>query len=205
MWMEGEKYPFPGYPRGHLIVNSEHGYSNFSVLKHLIKTKIFNENWHRLERKEEIDLSACDEVYKLAHDMRHDFMPTDKCAPAVREIAKNIKHPVWRSILQAIFQEDDAYRWRFQFMFKFLDKKDILGSLDYAFEMLEHAEVTGDMKERVRLVRRIVMNLAFDPKYSHFFTEFFENVDFEKCKLGKADLYYLRAKYFKADYPEEQY
>ena len=204
MWMEGEKYPFPGYPRGHLIVNEPGKFSPYSKLKHTIKTEIFNKNWWRLERGEAIQLEVS-EIEKLVHELRYDMMPHEKCAPAVREIAENLTHPLWRTILRAIFQEDDAYRWRFQWMARYLDKKDPIGSFDKAMEMLEHAEVIDDMKERIRLIRRVLLALWKDPTYAKYWIDFVQNVDLKKIQLTKADKYFFRAKYFKVDYPENQY
>lgn len=200
MWMEGEKYPFPGYPRGHLL------YGTLSKLKHVIKTQFFNENWWRLERNEGLEVQKpLKTIYELAQNLRHDMLPVEKCAPAVREIHKNLSHPLWRDILTYIFQEDDAYRWRFQWLTRYLDKKDPIGSFDRAMEMLEHAEVVDDMKERIRLIRRILLELWKDPVYASYWIEFVQNVDLKKLKLTKADKYFFRAKFFKVDYPEYEY
>jgi hypothetical protein len=38
MWLEGEKYPFPTYPRGYMLFGS------LSKLKHEIKNQVFNDN-----------------------------------------------------------------------------------------------------------------------------------------------------------------
>lgn len=206
MWMEGEKYPFPGYPRGHLIVNPDGTFAPYSRLKHTIKTLVFNANWWRLDKGEAIELQqALVEIQKLAEELKYDMMPHERCAPAVREIADNLSNPLWRTILRAIFQEDDAYRWRFQWMARYLDKKDPIGSFDKAMEMLEHAEVIDDMKERVRLIRRVLLALWKDPEYAQYWIDFVQNVDLKKIQLTKADKYFFRAKYFKVDYPENQY
>jgi hypothetical protein len=205
MWMEGEKYPFPGYPRGHLITNG-HTFSPYSRLKHEIKNQIFNENWARIERKEPLQTAeACKNIYAIAEELRYDMMPLERCAPAVREIAKNLSHTQWRDILTAIFQEDDAYRWRFQWMTQFLSKKDPIGSFDKAMEMLEHAEVVTDMKERIHLIRVVLLELWKDPTYARYWIEFIQNADLKKLKLTKADKYFFRAKYFKVDYPYYEY
>lgn len=200
MWMEGEKYPFPGYPRGHLL------YGSLSPLKHNIKVQIFNENWWRLERGEQIDIEeACKNIYELAKKSKYDMMPYEKLAPAVKEMYNSFTHPQWKLILSYIFQEDDAYRWRFQWMSQFLKKKDPIGSFDYAMEMLEHAEVIGDMKERIRLIRRIMLELWKNPEYLKYWTDFMEKVDLKKIRMTKADKFYMRAKYFKVDYPYAEY
>lgn len=200
MLMEGEKYPFPGYPRGHLL------YGTLSKLKHEIKNQIFNENWWRLERGESVDITeACKNIYELAQKSKYDMLPPEKMSPAVKEIYKNLSHPAWRDILTYIFQEDDAYRWRFQWLVPFLDKKDPIGSFDRAMEILEHAEVVGDMKERVRLVRRVMLELWKDPEYAKYWIDFVQNANLKKMKLSKADKYFFRAKYFKVDYDKFDY
>ena len=205
MWMEGEKYPFPGYPRGHLIVNSADAFSPYSVLKHTIKTKLFNENWFKIEKGESVDMSASEAIFAIAQSLRHDMLPADKCAPAVREMYKNFSHPMWRDILTCIFQEDDAYRWRFQWIFQFIKKEDPIGSFNYAMHMLENAEVIDDMKERINLIRTVLLELWKDPKRAKYWIEFVKNANLKKLQLTKADKYYFRAKYFKVDYPHNQY
>lgn len=200
MWMEGEKYPFPGYPRGHLL------YGTFSKLKHEIKVQIFNENWHRIDRGETVDIAkATENIKMLLEKSRHDMMPFEKLAPAIKEMHRCLRSPMWRDILTYIFQEDDAYRWRFQWLTQFLSKNDPIGSFDKAMEMLEHAEVIGDMKDRIRLIRRVLTNLWKDPYYAQFWIDFVQKADLKKLKLTKADKYYFRAKYFKVDYPYFDY
>lgn len=201
MWMEGEKYPFPGYPRGHLISNRPDVFSPYSKLKHLIKTRLFNDNWYRIDKGERVEVD-CTPIYEMAHELRHDMMPIGKCAPAVREIYRCLSHPQWRDIITMIFQEDDAYRWRFQWIIPHLSKKDPIGSFDRAMELLEHAETTDDMKDRVRLFRRVLLELWKDPYYAQFWIDFVQNLDMKKVTLTKADKYFFRAKYFRVDYKD---
>lgn len=201
MWMEGEKYPFPGYPRGHLIVNEPGKYSPYSRLKHEIKNRIFNENWYRIERGAEVTIDS-QEIFALAESLKYDFMPVERCAPSVREINKWLPNSPWRDIITCIFQEDDAYRWRFSYMAQFLDKKDPIGSFDKAMSILEHAEVIDDMKDRVRLIRRVLLKLWENPEYAKYWIHLVKNMDMEKVKLTKADLYYFRAKHFRPDYKD---
>ena len=72
-------------------------------------------------------------------------------------------------------------------------------------EMLEHAEMVSDMKERVRLIRRVMMELFKDPYIAQKWIDFVQTVDFKKIRLSKADKYFFRAKYFKVDYPWYEY
>lgn len=197
MWMEGEKYPFPGYPRGHLL------YGSLSKLKHEIKNQIFNENWWRLEKNEPITIEmACENIYSLAKQHHYDFMPYEKLSPAVKEMHKGLSHPIWRDIITFILQEDDGYRFRFQWLMQFISKKDPIGSFDRGMELLEHAEVVDDMKERVRLIRRIMLELWKDPYFAKFWTDFVRNGNIKGMKLSKADKFYFRAKYFRTDYKD---
>jgi hypothetical protein len=200
MWMEGEKYPFPGYPRGHLL------YGSLSKLKHEIKNQIFNENWWRLEKGEPIDIEkACENIYELAKKSHYDFMPYEKLSPAVKEIHRNLSHPVWKEVISYIFQEDDGYRFRFQWLMQQMTKKDPIGSFEKGMALLEHAEVVGDMKERVRLIRRVMLELWKNPEYARYWVEFIQKADLKKMHLSKADKYYMRAKYFRTDYPFYEY
>lgn len=200
MWMEGEKYPFPGWPRGHLL------YGTFSKLKHEIKVQLFNNNWWRLEAGEPIEVEeALENIYQLADESKNNILPIEKCAPVIRELHQVIPHKTWRDIICYILQEDDAYRFRFQWMSRYLDKKDPIGSFEKAMTMLEHAEVTEDMKDRVRLIKRILLELWKDPYYAQFWIAFVHRLNKKKVKLSKADKFYFRAKYFKVDYPYFEY
>lgn len=195
MQMEGEKYPFPGFPRGVLL------FGTLSPLKHWIKNYIFNENWHRLEQGLPIDMSKEKEIFELFEKTRYDMLPIEKCCPAVQEMWRAMTvvgiNQTWKEIICFILQEDDAYRFRFQWMMKFHHK-----GFDYMWQMLEHAEVIGDMKERVRLFRRIFgVIIKINPKLLAFLNE----LNVKKVRLSKADKYFFRAKYFKVDYPEYQY
>jgi hypothetical protein len=200
MWMEGEKYPFPGYPRGHLL------YGTLSKLKHEVKNQILNENWWRLERGEPVTIDeATKNLTELAQVSKYDMMPYEKLCPAVKELYRNLKSPLWRDILSYIFQEDDGYRFRFQWLMTYITKKDPIGSFNQGMQMLEHAEVIDDMKERVRLVRRVMLALWKDPEKAQVWIDFVQKSNLNEMKLSKADKFYFRAKYFKVDYPHVEY
>ena len=201
MWMEGEKYPFAGYPRGHLIVNEPGKYSPYSRLKHEIKNQIFNENWYKIASCQPVEIHAND-IFQLAETLKYDMMPVHKCTPAVREVNRLLPNSPWKDIITCIFQEDDAYRMRFQYLVQFLDKKDPIGSFDKAMKILENAEVVDDMKERINLIRVVLLKLWENPEYAKYWISLVKNMDFKKVKLTKADLYYLRAKFFKPDFKD---
>lgn len=115
MEIEGEKYAYPGFPRGHLL------YGPLAGLKKSIKERIFNEVFAELE--------------KTFDGMKYDMLPVEKMAPSVRElwrvfelmenaeVTPDMKGRIAliRKILCFFLQEDDAYRFRMQWMFEFFD------------------------------------------------------------------------------------
>lgn len=211
MWMEGEKYPFPGFPRGHLL------YGSLSKLKHEIKNQIFNENWWRLEKNEPITIEkACENIAELAKKHHYDFFPYEKLSPAVKEMHKALTHPLWREIICFILNEDDAYRWRALFFLTFVnprapykrlrtwwngwtDDEALLIYTAEAFDLIEHCEVVGDMKERIRLIKRIMLELFKKEEYLSYYRAFINNLNMKKIHPTKADLYFFRAKYWRVD------
>lgn len=229
MWMDGEKYPFPGFPRGLVL------YKSLSKLKHEVKNQFFNDAWYALERGEDEKALVAerkllgpvmDNILKLTYERRMTMVPPERMVPPVKElhrawsvVEKTIKDPHRRQrlgflkdCLCFILQEDDSYRFRVQWIVKFFNPSSwyfrLLGwnrtfkSFDYALQMLEQAEVVGDMKERIRLLRRILNMMLKDEAVQRLFKAFCKEVDWNKVKLSKADKYFFRAKYFKCDYPE---
>ena len=65
--------------------------------------------------------------------------------------------------------------------------------------MLEHGEVIGDMKERQRLLKRILELMLEDEETQKKFIALFREINWNKVKLTKADKYHFRGKYFKVD------
>lgn len=218
MQMQGEKYPFPGYPRGALL------YGLLSPLKHEIKNQIFNDTWKMLEEKksdqeimDHLKKTVLPKIFEIGKKTEFDRIPPEKMSPAIKELyrvmsiveentkSKNVLY--LKDILCFILQEDDAYRFRFQWMMKFFKykffQKNYLKILDYALSMLEHAETIGDMKERQRLFRRIIIFILKDPVIKNYFDMLFKELDWKKVQLSKADKYFFRAKYFKVDFPED--
>lgn len=215
MFMQGEKYSFPGFPRGSLL------YGKLSPLKHWIKNKVFNDVWAMLEEKktsEEITTFLKQEAYPyvftLGDEAKLDMVPFENMVPAVKEIYRALTlagtsevDEKWRDIITFIFQEDDAYRNRFQWLAKFMPKlrKPTIRDFMYALSQLEHGEVVDDMKERCRLIVRVLAEVLKDPKSQDTFKKFLRELDWSKVKLTEADKYFFRAKYFKCDYPEYAY
>ena len=208
MILEGEKYPFPTFPRGHIL------FGEISKLKHEIKNQIFNDSWRRLEKEDDrkeiisdIKRKLFNEIVEFAEPLKYEMLPSQSMCISVREIYRawtkvSPKTYLLRDYLCFILQEDDAYRFRVQWMarwFGWFMKLNPIKSFDYALQMMEHAEVTGDMKERIRLLRRILLLVLEDEKIRNQFIKLFREIDWRKVKLTKADAYHFRGKYFKVD------
>lgn len=230
MQMEGEKYPFPGYPRGNLL------YGSLSPLKHLIKNKVFNESYGKSTEESIKQIkTGLKEVMQLIdtgkkadsdsiemHPMQYDMVPFENLNPPVKEIWRAMtkieenSHVIrkLKEILCFILQEDDAYRMRLQWICKFFNpnslwrkilKRNPIEDFNLALSMLEHGEVIGDMKAKQRLFRVTIGTILKDPIVKSKFLELVKEIDWTKLKLTKADKYFFRAKYFKVDYPEYSY
>lgn len=208
MQMEGEDYPFPTFPRGHIL------FGPLSKLKHEIKNQVFNESWRKLEegmdRKQVIKEAKevlFNEIPKYFEPMKYDMLPPSKMCQSVREIYRawtkvSPETSVLRDILCMIIQEDDAYRWRVSWLaqwFCWFFKWRPVKSIEYALSMLEHGEVVGDMKAKQRLLKRIIMLALEDPKIREKFVSLFREINWKKVRLTEADKYFLRGKYFKCD------
>lgn len=209
MKMDGEKYIFPGFPRGWLL------FGKLSKLKHEIKNQIFNESWAMLEEgKTEAEVmthirSVLPNIYAIAEEMYYDRLPISKTSIPVIEIdrawSKIAPNSQIKDVITFILQEDDSYRWRFQWMVDYFGFGKPHTKFKRGLEWLEHGEVIGDMKERVRLVRRILLIIINDPENKVFFDRFFKEIDWKKIKLTKAEKYFFRAKYFKVDLDKFDY
>lgn len=219
MKMEGEKYAFPGFPRGYLL------FGTLSKLKHEIKNQIFNDSWAFLEdgvsKKEIIQKGkeAIDKIGEFVELNRYDMVPPEKMIGPVREIWRawpegGERSKVIKEALTYIMQEDDGYRFRLQWIigifnpsswwFKLLFRNPIK-DLDIALQELEHAEVIEDMKAKIRLLRRIVMLALEDEKIRSLFLKLCKNMNWNKLKLREADKFHFRGKYFKVDFEKFEY
>jgi len=208
MKLDGEKYPIQGFPRGYLL------FGKLSKLKHEIKNQVFNESWRKLEEGKS-DAEVIQDIKKTlfgsigieADKLRYDFLPEKSMSPAVREI-----HRAWtkvspqtallRDYLCLILQEDDAYKFRVQWLvtwFGWFVKLNPIKHFAYALDMLEHGEVVSDMKERARLLKRILLLVLKDKNIKEQFEALFKEIDWKKVKLTEGDKYHFRGKYFKTD------
>jgi hypothetical protein len=213
MYIRGEKYPMTGYPRGHLLFGS------LSPLKHEIKNRVFNDSWAKLEEGQDrqkiiddIKGEVLDYISKMGEECRYDMLPQEKLVPAVKEIYRAWSeveklHPTYKmkwlkEIVAFVLNEDDAYRFRVQYLAKWLPTRYPLQALKHALTLAEHAEVVGDMKERIRLLKRIVLLVLEDREIKRLFDAFMSECDWKKVRLTKADKYFFQAKYYKVFYSD---
>lgn len=214
MQMEGEDHLFPGFPRGHIL------FGKLSKLKHEIKNQIFNWTWEQLENcrqewavVEELKQIVFPRVFEMLKDHKYDMVPPEAMVPAVREI-----HRAWtkavpgrlssqlRDAFCYIIQEDDGYRFRIQFAVQYFSKwRNPLKCFEKAMDMLEIAEVIGDMKERERLWKRTFMLMLKNKGIRNAFLRFYKECDWNKVVLSEADKYFFRGKYFKVDLDKFEY
>lgn len=219
MYMQGEKYPFPGHPRGVLL------FGPLSPLKHHIKNQIFNDIWAELEKPltptgeaqviERLKKEVLPRIFAITESGKYDMVPFEMLNPPVKELwramtaIENGNETVrkLKETLCFILQEDDAYRMRLQWIVKFFPRwyTPTVKHLSFALSMLEQAEMIGDMRERQRLLKRVLLFVLKDPSIRAKFDALFKEIDWSKLALSKADKYFFRAKYFKVDYPEYQY
>ena len=119
MDIQGEKYPFPGFPRGHVLTGP------LAKIKKSIKDMVFNQVFAQLQ--------------KMADEHSADMLPPEKCAPAVRELNRVLQDlenaevvedmkariRLIKKVLTFFLQEDDAYRFRYQWVMERLDMNKV--------------------------------------------------------------------------------
>lgn len=239
-----EKYVFPGYPRGHLLFGSlskmKHEVKNqifnesWAMLEEdkphaQIIQKIKDVIAQGVPIKDNSTLAGRE--YRLGEKcvdiVRYDMIPPARMSGPVREIwygftrveskyhgqtQQNIKN--LKEIITYVLQEDDAYRFRLQWLigifnpsawwFKLFFRNPVK-DFDIALAELEHAEILGDMKGRIRLFRRILMTFLEDKKTQELFNQLCKEVNWNKVKISEADKYHFRGKYFKVDLDKFEY
>ena len=219
MKLDGEDEAFPGFPRGYLL------FGTLSKLKHRIKKDLFNASWWALEsgtdRKIVIKRGKriIDKIGRLLEKSKYDMVPPEKMIRAVKEIwrawpAGGHRSQIIKEALTYIMQEDDGYRFRMQWIiqifnpsawwFKLLFRNPIK-DLDIALQELEHAEIIGDMKLKIRLFRRIIMLALEDERIKEQFLKLCKEVNWNKLKLSKADKFHFRGKWFRVDLDKFEY
>ena len=107
MKIEGEKYNFPGFPRGHVLMGSLAG------LKKTMKTAVFNE-LARVIPDMLPEEQMCDFVKEIHRVMT--LIENAEITPDMKSEMHNMK-----KILCFFLQEDDAYRFRVQWVLENLN------------------------------------------------------------------------------------
>lgn len=119
MDIKGEKYPFAGFPRGHVLTGP------LSKLKKKVKDMVFNQVFTEIE--------------SMAKEMGPDMMPSEKMCPAIRELHKVLQEledaevvedmkgriRLIKKVITFFLTEDDAYRMRFQWVMERMDMKKV--------------------------------------------------------------------------------
>lgn len=220
MKMEGEKYHFPTFPRGHLL------FGQLSKLKHEIKNQIFNDSWWKLEagadRKkviQDIKDKLFGEIADIAELSKYDMLPEKSMCASIKELhramtviekdftpAQQEKFKKLKEYFCFVLQEDDGYRNRAQWIVKYFKPnwwmwmfQNPIRVFEKSLIMLEHGEVIGDMKEKIRLLRRILLLVLENEQIRNAFNRLCREIDWNKIKLSQADMYHFRGKYFKVD------
>ncbi len=117
MDIENEKYAYPGFPRGPVLLGP------LAKLKHKMKNVMFNQVFAEME--------------KMAAESKYDMIPPEKMNVAVRELNRVLQQledaevvddmkkriTLIRKVMTFFLQEDDAYRMRMQWVMERLDKK----------------------------------------------------------------------------------
>lgn len=230
MIIEGEKYPLYGFPRGPVL------FGPLARLKHLAKNLVFNEVWKMLaESKTNAEVMtyirqvALPVVAQEINKSHYDMFPPERLCPAVRElwraltvIEKDIASPeqfrVLKQGLTFYFQEDDAYRFRLQWLAKYLDPHSwwrriyyfgrtysFRKEMEFAFKFLENAEIVPDMKGRTKLVQRVLSAFLDDSEFGKIIEAMVKELNWKKLYLSKSDKYFFRGKYFKVDLERYDY
>lgn len=234
MFIEGEKYPLYGFPRGPVLMGP------LAKFKHLTKNLIFNEIWRLLDEEktnEEIIMyvkSVLPQLFEELNKNKYDFFPPEKMCPAMRELwramsvmEKEEGDKATKELLGNIkialtffFQEDDAYRFRFQWLAKYADPKALLRKiyriltgtsyslkreLKFLFDFIEEAEIVPDMKGRIKLIERILFIFLENKDVEKYCEKLAWELNWNKLTLSKADTYYFRGKYFKVDHEVYDY
>lgn len=234
MIIEGEKYPLYGFPRGPVLCGP------LAKFKHMTKNLVFNEIWRLLEEGKtnaEITDYVRTVIPRLFDELsknKYDFFPPERMCPAVRElwramteVERKIEDRDTKELLNGIkvaltffFQEDDAYRFRFQWLSKYGNPKSLLrrlyrlvtgkpyslkAELETLFNFIGEAEIVPDMKGRMKLIKRILFIFLENEDVMDICEKIAWELDWNKLKLSKADTYYFRGKYFRVDHEVYDY
>ena len=119
MHIEGEKYEYPGFPRGHILTKS------LAKVKKKIKQKFFN--------------TVFDELKSMDDEAGYDMVPPENMVPPVRELYRALDElenaevipdmkgriRLIKKVITFFLQEDDAYRMRWQWIMERINMKKV--------------------------------------------------------------------------------
>lgn len=230
MVIEGEKYPLYGFPRGPVLFGPLARLKFLS--KNLIFNQVWGmleEGKSNKEIMSYVKSAAIPVLLAEVEKSRYDMFPPEKLCPAVKELWRALSEietsaPEQFKLLKEgitfFFQEDDAYRFRVQWAAKYLNPHawwrkiyrffsgqpySFRKEMELVLNFLENAEVTPDMKARIKLIKRVLFCFMEDEDFGKLIERFIWEVDWKKLKLSKGDIYFFRGKYFKVDYEKFDY
>ena len=146
MIIRGEKYPLYGFPRGPML------FGPLMRLKYLGKNLVFNQPWRMLEEGKSsqevaayLKNAALPVLLQQIETLKYDMFPPEKLCPAVREIwramsaieqkivneRERLQFEGLKKGITFLLQEDDAYRFRFQFVAKYINPRNPIRRLYY--------------------------------------------------------------------------
>jgi hypothetical protein len=244
MKMEGEQHAFPGYPRGNLLFGTlsklkheiknqvfnqswkmlQEGRSTQEIAAYItgvIASGVRVSDSGQFGDRKYLAGEKCLDIVK------YDMVPPQRMVMPVREIwnafeaiekrkkgstQKNIR--MLKEMLTYIIQEDDAYRFRLQWLVQIFNPsawwfkiffRNPVRDFEIALEELENAEVVKDMKLKIKLFRTVLIAFLKNEHIKKLFTEFCREVDWNKVKMSEADKYHFRGKWFKVDLEKFEY
>lgn len=233
MQMEGEDEVFPGFPRSHTLFGTlsklkheikdqifndswwalERGEKPEDIIDRIKKLVC---GGVKVRDTGSVGFSTFVAGEDCLDRCRYDMVPPEKMVTPVKELWRVFskleeKEPrlKWlKEVITYLCQEDDAYRFRVQWIVQIMRPrwyKDPIKWLDLALEELENAEVIGDMKIKIRLLRKIWLLVLQDKRVMELYREFCKEADWDKLKITKADKYFFRGKWFKVDLDKFEY
>lgn len=118
-----------------------------------------------------------------------------------------VKHIIKTKIFNAAWKELQTEMDKHEFdMLPIRKCAPAVREIDRVLSKMVEMEVTEDMRDRMRLLRNLlVFIMQEDDGYRFRMQYFLSQVKQSKVKLSKADKYYARGKYWKVDYDRTDY
>lgn len=235
MGIEGEKYPLMAFPRGPILFGA------VQTIKTTAKNVLFNQVWKMIEEGYSnqaigsyVKQVAIPTIIRESEQYHYDMLPVIRMCRAMKEVWRamtvverlfeqreaRLQFQALKRAITFFFQEDDAYRFRVQWVSKYLNPNtwyrriyrlitrkpySLRDELSKVMEFLGHAEVTTDMKGRARLIGRVLLTILEDEELCGVIENVFKELNWKELALSKGDRYYFRGKYFKVDLERYDY